>query len=106
MPPGPARRSLAELIQQIAFGQPHRSEIELGNTDLATRCLSLASEAIWIFYGWLSDADSDVRECALLTLLKVEVNEKRRATIFAACREDDRDPGVQKIFSQIERGLL
>jgi hypothetical protein len=106
MPPGPARRSLAELIQQITFGQPHSSEIELGNANLASRCLSLASEAVWIFYGWLADADSGVRECALLALQKVETNEKRKAMIFASCREDDQNPGVQKIFSQMDRGLL
>jgi hypothetical protein len=104
--PGPARRSVAELIQQIAFGQPHSSEIELGNADIVDRCMSLASEAIWIFYGWLGDADGDVRECALLTLQKVETNEGRKAKIFAVYRDDEPTPGLQKIFSQIDRGLL
>jgi len=105
-PPGPVRRSLAELVQQITFGQPRGSEIELGNTDLATRCLALASEATWIFYGWLTDDDSDVRECALLTLQKVDSNEARKGIVFAACRAADSTPGVQRSLSEIERGLL
>lgn len=106
IPPGPARASVAELIQQIIFGEPRSSEIALGNTDLAIKCRALASGAIWIFYAWLSDSDSDVRECALLALQKLENDEKRKASVFAACRSSDVSPGVQNIFSEIDRGLL
>jgi hypothetical protein len=106
IPPGPTRRSVAELIQQIAFGQPHSSEVELGNTGIATTCNSLASGAVWIFYGWLTDTDSDVRECALLTLRKIDTDDRRKAVIFAACRDGDPSPGVQKIFSQMDRDLF
>ena len=106
IPPGPARKSVAELIQQIVFGQPHSLEVELGNAGIATACTSLASRAVWTFYGWLTDTDSDVRECALLTLHKIDTDERRKAVIFAACRDSDPSPGVQKIFSQIDRGQL
>ncbi|MEU8815430.1 hypothetical protein [Actinoplanes sp. NPDC048796] len=106
MSPGPARRSLAELIQQITFGQPHGSEVELGNLNVATACKSLASGAIWIFYGWLTDTDSDVRECALLTLQKIDVDDRRKSVVLAELRDIDPSPGVQKIFSQIDQGLI
>jgi hypothetical protein len=106
IPSGPARRSVAELIQQIVFGVPHTSEVELGNADLAKTCKSLASGAVWVFYGWLTDFDNDVRECALLTLCKVETDHKRRSIIFTACRTGDQSTGVQKLFTQIDRGLF
>ncbi|MFY1684323.1 hypothetical protein ACN265_22610 [Micromonospora sp. WMMD730] len=105
-PSGPPRRSVAELIQQIVFGEPHPSEVELGNAGIASACKSLAFGAVWVFYGWLTDSDNDVRECALLTLCKVEVDHKRRSAIFSACRAGDRSPGVQNLFAQIDRGLI
>ncbi|MFI9455915.1 hypothetical protein [Amycolatopsis sp. NPDC052450] len=106
VPPGPVRKCLAELIQQIVFSQPHSSEVKEGNREIIARCLSLAAEATWVFYGWLSDLDQDVRECALLTLHRVENNDARKSTVFARYRECDKSRGVQKIFLQIDKGVL
>jgi hypothetical protein len=104
VPPGAVRRSVAELIQQIVFGQPHSSEAE-HDTGIASTCRTLASGALWVFYGWLTDEDDDVRQCALLTLCKIETNEQRKAVVLSAYRSGDPSPGVQKIFSEIDRGL-
>lgn len=103
-PPDPVRRAVAELIQQIACGQARASEVELGNVDLAARCRALTGQATWLCYGWLADGDSQVRECALLTLHQVETDEARRAAVFGAVRDTDPDPGVQKILRQLAVG--
>lgn len=106
VPSGPSRRSVAELIQQIVFGEPHTSEVEIGNAGIADLCRSIAYGAVWVFYGWLTDVDGDVRECALLTLHKVEPDHKRRSVVFSAYRAIDQSPGAQKLFTQIDQGLF
>ncbi|WP_148311608.1 hypothetical protein [Amycolatopsis japonica] len=103
---GPVRKCIAELIQQIVFSQPHSSEIERGNDRISERCVTLAKEATWVFYGWLSDSDQDVRECALLTLHKLEGGEARAVEVFNRYRVVDKSSGIQKIFSQMDKGLL
>lgn len=105
VPPGPARKSVAELIQQIIFGQPHASEVELGNSEIGIKCRDIASGAVWIFYGWLADEDSDVRELALLSLCKTENEGRRKSVVFSALRRSDTSSGVRAVFSEIDRGL-
>jgi hypothetical protein len=103
---GPARRWLAELVQQIVCGQTHESETAAGNGDLAVRCRASAQQALWLFYGWLSDVDRDVRACALLTLQHVEDNVARRRAIFQALRLEESDDSVRKVFTYIDRGIV
>lgn len=104
---GAVRRTVAELIQQMVFGQPHPSEMALGNSDIASECQRLARGAIWVFfYDWLSDGDSDVRQLAILILRKVEPDARRWALVMGVRREVDKAEGVQRIFfSEIDRGL-
>lgn len=56
VPSGPPRGSVAELIQQIVFGEPHPSEVELGNADIANACKSLAFGGslgiLWVANGF------------------------------------------------------
>ncbi|MFV2099353.1 hypothetical protein ACFHW1_28440 [Micromonospora sp. LOL_014] len=105
IPSGPRRRAVAELIQQIVFGQPHSLENAEENVDIVARCSHLAMGAVWLFYGWLTDDDSEVRELALLILQKVEDDDQRKFMIFSACRNKDSSPGVQAALAEIDRGL-
>ena len=47
------------ILHTIVYGEPHRTELELGNDDLAERCVAKAKEGIWVLYSSLRGTNAD-----------------------------------------------
>ncbi|WP_433793704.1 hypothetical protein [Actinoplanes sp. CA-252034] len=46
-------------LHGIILGEPHRSELDLGNFDLVERCVQRARDGIWTLYARLSKFNAD-----------------------------------------------
>ncbi len=106
MPDGPAKKSIAELIQQIVCGQPAESEVAAGNGAVGDRCRQLAAGGLWLFYGWLASTDDDIRQCALLIINRVDSDGLRKRRLFSALRSGFSSFGILKILDLIDAGKL
>lgn len=98
------RRSVVELIQQIVCSEVRESERILGNSAIADRCRAAAVEAVWMFYSWLSEGDTDIVECALLIIDAVDTRLERKQAVLSAMSCLDLAPGVQRVLRQLGHG--
>lgn len=71
---------LLNVLHNIITGEPHRSELELGNVDLVDKCIERARDGIWVMYSRLSKWNSDF----LLDVLELVDSDRERFTAFRA----------------------
>lgn len=70
-----------ELLNTLAFvvgGEPHRSELELGNYDLVDRCIAAARDGIWVMYSYLARNNSPF----MLNILDLVDEDRDRFSAF------------------------
>lgn len=58
-PPVWVESEFLNALHNIILGEPHRSELELGNFDLVDRCIQRARDGIWVLYSRLSRFNAD-----------------------------------------------
>lgn len=78
--PVAAEMELLNVLHNIITGEPHASELEMGNYDLVERCVERAREGIWVMYSKLSKINADF----MLDVLDVVDLDRAR---FAAFRD-------------------
>ena len=58
-PPVWVESEFLNALHGIILGEPHESEMELGNGDLVDRCRERARDGIWVLYARLSTFNAD-----------------------------------------------
>jgi hypothetical protein len=75
------REQIANLLVEIAFGEPHERELAAGgDPDLAARCIDELRNALPIFYGMLDDSVPMLRLGGLDLLDAAEADRVRLAS--------------------------
>jgi hypothetical protein len=80
-PPVWVESELLNALHGIILGEPHRSELELGNSDLVDRCIQRARDGLWVLYARLSRFNADF----LIDILDVLDSDRER---FEAYRRE------------------
>ncbi|WP_030443698.1 hypothetical protein [Actinoplanes subtropicus] len=50
---------LLTILHTIVYGEPHQTELDLGNTDLADLCAAKAKGGIWVLYSSLRRSNAE-----------------------------------------------
>ncbi|GIF24524.1 hypothetical protein BJ973_008002 [Actinoplanes tereljensis] len=66
------------ILHTIVYSEPHRTEYELGNDDLAERCVAKARDGVWTLYGILRGSNAEF----VLDILEAVDDDKDRLAAF------------------------
>ncbi|WP_157803637.1 hypothetical protein [Luteimicrobium subarcticum] len=83
------RERIANLLVEIAFGEPHERELaSKGDPDLAARCIDELRKALPTFYGMLDDSTPMLRLGGLDLLDAAEADRDRMAAAASGLLHD------------------
>lgn len=97
------REQIANLLVEVAFGEPHERELAAGgDPQLAERCVDELRSGIAILYGVLDDPAPMLR-LGGLDLLDAAERDRGRLSIAAAGLVGDPDPKVATRATELAR---
>lgn len=73
-----AEDEVLTVLHTIVYGEPHRTENELGNSDLVEHCVAKARDGIWTLYGILRGTNAEF----VLDILDAVDEDKERLAAF------------------------
>lgn len=73
-----AENDLLNALHTIVYGEPHRTELELGHSDLAERCVARAKAGIWTMYSVMRRSNAEW----LLDILETVDEDRERLAAF------------------------
>ncbi|MEU4214079.1 hypothetical protein [Actinoplanes sp. NPDC026623] len=73
-------------LHNILYGEPHRSELDLGNDDLVDRCVERARDGIWGLYASLRRSNA----LWMIDMLRLVDHDQDRVTAFEAAYDKTR----------------
>jgi hypothetical protein len=100
--PGFVRQNVANLLVEIAVGEPDETELSVGNELLGAQCRAELKGGLWVIYALLDDPLPMVRLGALDLLDVVEDNRTRLASAVSHLRSDQ-NRSVAKRASELIR---
>jgi hypothetical protein len=76
-------------LHNILYGEPHHTELDLGNDDLVDRCVEKARDGVWGMYASLRKSNA----LWMIDMLRLVDRDQDRVTAFEAAYDKTRRAG-------------